>query len=86
MQIPTDKLHEAASEFTEVSKESQLLVERLEKVTGGLQTDWESASQQLFFKNYKQWHQHMQGYVTLLDMIAKEMHAMADRYEEADKD
>lgn len=83
--VPTDELYEAAKEFDEVGKASQLLVERLERATSELEKKWSGAAKQVFFKNYKQWHQTMQGHIALLNSISREMNAMADRFEQADK-
>lgn len=83
--ISPEELHRAAQEFSLGSKESQAIVKRLETATAELENKWAGAAQQVFFKNYKEWRQHMGGFVALLNGISQELHAMAERFEQADR-
>ncbi len=78
-------LHEAAEQFKQASKDTLEIAERLDKVTGQLEKKWESASKQVFYQQYQQWSQASGSFAMLLNNIAQELHAMAERYEHIDQ-
>jgi WXG100 family type VII secretion target len=82
--IPCEDLREASEAFSAASKESLAVLERLEKATADLEAKWDGASQQTFFKNYRDWRTHMRLYAGLLADIAKEILSLAERFERAD--
>jgi len=81
---PND-LHSAAEEFSKAHKELQTILERLSDTMASLEDKWSGTSQQMFYKYYTEWQTHIEGFNHLLDVAAKEMHAMADRFEHLDK-
>jgi WXG100 family type VII secretion target len=83
--IPTEELRLTAKEFKQASKESKQLVKRLQSAIESLHDQWDSASQQVFYKSYQDWRHHIEGFTVLLDEISKEMLAIAERFEENDK-
>jgi WXG100 family type VII secretion target len=82
--ISPNDLHHAAEEFSKAHKETQALIKRLDGTTSALEDKWSGTSQQMFYKYYEEWVQHIEGFNHLLSIIADEMHAMAERYERID--
>lgn len=84
VEIAPEMLHEAAGAFAKAKEENQKQIKELEAAIKKVQTAWPNAANQGFFQNYKTWEEHMQGFLILLDQIAKDLHAIADRFERAD--
>jgi WXG100 family type VII secretion target len=84
LRIPSTDLRQAAAEFAKASKESQEIVDRLEKASAQLEQKWAGVTQQLFYKHYKDWRLQMKAYAGFLKNIANELSAIADRFEKAD--
>ena len=82
--IDPEKLVAAAADFEESGKSLTRVIESLDLTTTTLKEDWEGASQQLFYKQYTEIRQYLQGFAGLLDDISTEMKAMAERYGDAD--
>ena len=82
--ISPNDLHHAADEFSKAHKETQALIKRLGETTTALEDKWSGASQQMFYKYYKDWMQNIEGPNHLLSVISEEMHAMAERFENID--
>jgi WXG100 family type VII secretion target len=83
--IPTQDLHEAAEEFKQAGNDTMEIAKRLEKVASQLEKKWGGASKQVFYQQYQQWNQLSGGFAILLNNIAQELHAMAERYEDVDQ-
>jgi WXG100 family type VII secretion target len=83
--IEPEQAREAAEKFRKASKESQQVVKALEETMNDLRSQWQSASQQMFYRDFKEWHEFAVGSVALLANIAKELDAIADRFAAADK-
>jgi len=83
--LSTQGLKEAAEEFESASKESQILVSKLAKVTEELKGKWSRTARETFYKHHDEWQALMQGQVALLTGISLELRALAKRYERADK-
>jgi WXG100 family type VII secretion target len=85
MRITPENLVEAGHDFQQASKDIQSIVNRLEGTMGKLEETWSDAGQQVFFQYYSEWRQHMGGFSEILDEIARQVLAIADRIEEIDK-
>jgi WXG100 family type VII secretion target len=83
MRAMPGELKKASQEFRGASRETRDIVQKLEKTITNLESCWQDASQQKFFGYYKEWHQHIQGFSQILDEIAAELDAVADRYANA---
>lgn len=83
--IQPDELRKAAQEFTQASKDTAATLKRLDDATGELESKWAGVSQQVFYKQYTELRQYMAGFSALLTNIAREMNAMAERFEDADR-
>lgn len=79
-------LHLAAEEFAKAHEEIQAILERLAATVVSLEDKWSGTSQQMFYKYYTEWQEHIEGFNHLLDVVTKEMHAMADRFEHLDNE
>ena len=83
--VSTSTILTAAREFELASKESEALVANLNKVTEDLKAKWSGSAQEVFYKHHDEWRTLMRGQVALLAAISSELHALAARYEKADK-
>lgn len=85
MVIPSEDVHKLAEEFLAASKDTQAVLNRLEKATSQIEEKWSGVTQEAFYVYYKDWREHLEKFSVLLGSIAKELHVIADRYEQADK-
>ncbi len=83
--LTPDDLYQAAQAFSQVSKESQALVDRLEKATAGLETKWTGVTRQMFYHQYKEWCEYTASLAGLLDGVADEMRSLAEGFEKIDQ-
>jgi WXG100 family type VII secretion target len=84
LKVRVEDLHVAAKEFGEASKESQATLLRMEKAMTTLESKWSGASQQVFYREYKEVKTVMGGMAILLKQIARELTVLADEYKRAD--
>jgi WXG100 family type VII secretion target len=82
--LSTQDIASAAREFELASRESQLLLERLEKVAGGLQAGWSGETREAFFTHHAQWQALMRSQAAMLISISLELRALAERFQRAD--
>jgi WXG100 family type VII secretion target len=85
MKIVPKDLEDTGKEFHEASLQTQAIRSHLEEVVCNLEKNWSDANKQRFYEHYKEWNQHMVGFSVILDSIAEELEAIADRYKEAGK-
>lgn len=85
MLIQPDELNGAAEQFEQAGKNLEEIVSKLDETTANLKDKWEAASQQIFFKQYTELRQYLDGMRLLLGHISLEMKAMAERFEQADR-
>jgi WXG100 family type VII secretion target len=83
--LSTEHILTAAQEFGSASKQSQELVANLDKVTEDLKAKWSGSAQHAFYQHHAEWRMLMRGQVALLAAISSELHALAARYQKADK-
>lgn len=86
MMIQPDDLRGAAEQFDLAGKDLDGILKRLDETTGGLQDKWAGVSQQVFYKQYGELRQYMEGFAILLGHISVEMKAMAERFDKADSE
>ena len=82
--IQPETLIGAAEEFDQAGKDLLAILKKLDETTGNLKDEWEGAAQQVFYKQYLELRQYMEGFTILLGNISTEMSAMAERYDKAD--
>jgi len=82
--VPVQNILAAAKEYETASKESQQLLERLEKAADGLRPGWAGANRDTFFQHHKEWQALMRGQVAVLISLSLELQALASRFERAD--
>jgi WXG100 family type VII secretion target len=81
----TQDMAVAAREFELASRESQQILERLEKVTGGLRDGWSGETREAFFKHHSEWQALMRSQAAMLISISLELRALAERFQRADR-
>lgn len=86
MKISLSALQKASSEFKASSLETEMMMDRLQKVIKELESSWEDAGQQAFFQHFQEWRTHISGISHLLDMTANELDGIVARYIKADGD
>jgi WXG100 family type VII secretion target len=74
-----------AEEFARAGRDSQAIVNQLEKSITKLEKTWGGVTGEMFYSHYKNWRMLMQGHVALLQRISQELQALAERYERADQ-
>lgn len=86
LNIQPEKLLAASQEFKQSGTDIQNLLERLDKVTESLKSDWEGAAQQIFYKEYAELRPYLTGVAQALTEISDEMSAIVVRYGKADQE
>lgn len=82
--IAPEELRDVAEKFRTASKNSLKVTKGLEEAMTDLQSKWQGLSQQVFYRDYVEWHEHLVGFVPVLENIAKEIEAIAERFDAAD--
>jgi WXG100 family type VII secretion target len=82
--IPDNELRQAAGQFTDASDSLGTSLEKIDRAISALEKSWSGATQQVFYRKYKDLHLAMEGMNALLRNIANEMNVMADRMNEID--
>jgi WXG100 family type VII secretion target len=83
--ISPEVLIEASGAFDKAKEDNQKQIKELETAIKKVQAAWPNAAKQGFFQTYKMWEEHMQGFSVLLEQIATDLHAIAERFQETDK-
>jgi WXG100 family type VII secretion target len=82
--IHGDDLQQAASQFKSAGKKIATSQKDLDDAISSLEKKWSGASQQIFYRKYKDLHQAMEGMSALMNNIANELVAMADHMSNID--
>ena len=83
--VSPDILHEAASAFAKAKEDNQKQIKELEAAIKRVESAWPNAAKQGFYQTYKAWEEHIQGFLVLLDQVASDMEAIAQRFDDTDK-
>jgi WXG100 family type VII secretion target len=83
--VPSDDLRRAALEFAKASEEALSILKRLETASKKLEEKWTGPTQEMFLRHYESCHSLFENAATNMDLIAKELEAIADRYETVDR-
>lgn len=83
--IQPEELYKSAREFIEAGKETQAIIKRLDEATDNLENKWAGVTQQVFYEQYRELRQYMEGFAAMMTNVAQEMQAMAERFEKADQ-
>ena len=59
--IEPDQVRNVAEKFRKASKTNQEVVKNLDDAMKDLHDNWQSASQQMFYRDYKEWHEYAVG-------------------------
>lgn len=79
------EVRQAAEEFARAGRDSQAIVNRLEKSITRLEKSWGGVTGEIFYSHFKDWRVLMQGHIALLLRISQELQALAERYEHVDR-
>jgi WXG100 family type VII secretion target len=82
--LSPDELRKAAADFTQARADGQAILLRLEKTTARMEATWAGVSQKVFFRNFLEWKQYMEGMSVLLKKTARELETMAEEYDRED--
>ena len=82
--IPIEQLSVTAHEFARASADTAAIRGRLDKHMAGLAHNWDDTNRQKFFQYYRELGDQLNACTEMLTLIAREMQAMADRYQAID--
>jgi WXG100 family type VII secretion target len=82
--VPSDDLRRAAVEFAKANKEALTILKRLETTSKDLEEKWTGPTQEMFLRHYESCQSLFENAATHMDLIAKELEAIADRFEAID--
>ncbi len=82
--ITPERVREVANQFRQSGQQSQEIINRLESTLNSLYSDWEGMSEQRFMDYYNDSKSIMQKFVELMEKIAQELTAIAERFAAAD--
>lgn len=77
--IPGEELRQTAMQFKEAGSNTISTMKDLDHAILLLEKKWSGATQQVFYRKYKDLHQAMEGMSALMNNIAVEMTVMAER-------
>jgi len=80
-----EDLFAASEAFREAGTDCLAIMDRLNVVVEGLESQWSGAAQQSFYKSHVEWNLHMNGLATLLKSISTEMEALGQRFADLDR-
>lgn len=83
--VPIELLFETSREFSQGAKDTAALQNRLQKKIKVLEQSWQDASNQQFFRYYRELDQQLGVCNQIMEVMAREMSAIAERYEELNK-
>jgi WXG100 family type VII secretion target len=82
--VPSDDLRRAALEFAKANQEVLTILKRLETTSKKLEEKWTGPAQEMFLRHYESCQVLFENLATHMDLIAKELEAITDRFEAVD--
>lgn len=86
LMINPEKLHETAHSFDKATEILMKLLKDLNEAVEDLEKEWEGASRQVFYKQYKELQKYLDAFSSISSNIAKELNLMAERFEKLDNE
>lgn len=83
--VPIDMLFDVARDFADGAGDLAILQDKLEKKMKFLENSWNDASNQQFFRYYRELDQQLNVCNQIMDVMAREMNAIAERYDDLNK-
>ena len=83
--VPIEMMFETAREYSHGAKDISKLQGNLEKKMKVLEESWSDASNQQFFRYYRELDQQFGVCIQIMEVMAREMNAIAERYEDLNK-
>ena len=84
--INPKKLRDTAHSFGSATDTLMELLKDLNEAVEDLEKDWAGVSQQVFYKQYQDLQKYLDAFASISSNVAKEMNAMADRFEKLDNE
>jgi WXG100 family type VII secretion target len=84
--IPIDELFETARELAKGGKNTADLQKKLEKKMKNLEKAWRDSSKQRYYDYYRELDQQLGACSQIMDTMAREMGAIAERFAELNKE
>ena len=84
--VSPDTLYEVAGKFRTAGEQTDKIIDGLDKSLKELEETWKGIDQQTFFKYFEEWRGNISGVSQLLQLAARELDSMAEKYYSADSD
>lgn len=84
IKVTPEQVRQVATQFKQASQQSLEIVNNLNRTMSSLQPEWEGMTQQRFYTEYEQWRSSMNQFVQLLNSIAQQLDAIAERFASVD--
>jgi WXG100 family type VII secretion target len=84
-QVPTDDLRRMAEEFARAGRVSEETLARLDRMLETLEKKWGGATQQAFYLQFRSLRPQIARLGAHMDLIAREVDALVERFESADR-
>jgi len=83
--VPADELRRLAEEFARSARLSEDTLARLDHAIEALEGRWDGAVQQAFHRQFKALRPQLARLGAHLDLISREVNALVDRFDMADR-
>jgi len=83
--VPIDMLFDVARDFSHGARDTAILQNKLEKKMRILENSWSDAANQQFFRYYRELDQQLIVCNQIMEVMAREMNAIAERYADLNK-
>jgi WXG100 family type VII secretion target len=84
-QVPTQGLRRVAEEFARAGRVSEETLTRLDRMLEALEREWDGATQEAFYLQFRSLRPHMARLGAHLDLIAREVDGVVERFESVDR-
>lgn len=79
------QLRQVSGQFRQESQNSRDLIQRLDTSLNSMQAEFQGMTSRSFYSNFQASKTNMNQFVQLLEQVAQEMDAIAQRFEAADQ-
>ena len=84
-QVPSEDLRRMAEEFARAGRASEDTLARLDHAVEVMEKKWGGATQQSFYRQFRSLRPQMARLGAHLDLIAREVNALVERFESVDR-
>jgi len=83
--VPAEDLRRIAEEFDRASRVSEETLDRLDRMLEILEGKWGGATREVFYSQFRSLRPQMARLGSHLDLISREIRALVERFETADR-